>query len=951
MRVSRIAARECEPTAMRIVGYQLRYGDSGCTRRLDPPLRLLNLKMKKFRKLKVPLRFDPAASDYQKYVFEIAIFLVVVALIALNLPFTQVPVLVDGSYSAGETDFPIALEGLTKPVKTGWPMTFYRSHHFGTAATVTIWQFSGLLFDLLAAVAITALVGVFFWPRRARLRRKSRVKSKLVYALVAAGGIACVAAYLGLLATAGSTDEDTADQLREHGDVVRVAFVPQVIASVIPESWAKSRLRIALVDLKDADDRIVQLAVDQPELRSLRLSGSGYSTSSINNIDRLGFLQDVAIKSTILSVADMAGLSNCKLVSTLNLTGTQLGTNGAEPELALIAEIPRLAKLSLFESAIPYANIADSPLRKSLTHLILSRPDMESGTLNLNKWYQLRELQLLSRSDKPNPNKLELVVADLPLFNAIRIDPLQRLALSASNVPLLSKINAQSDVHFGAGDHHSNQSGQTPNGMEPTDGESVGVWFETLRLLEADNLTSLTIDGRDVRSISIDDCRSLQSVTILGNAANPLLASDASPAPIEQSTRQRIISALSDEVRKVPQIRLPGMKLDDLQLEPLTYNAGITRLDLTDAQLDLQSMTTLKEMRQLRELNLTGIPLEPQTFVWINETFPKLENLRVSHEFATRVLFENHSMLTGLTLDQYATPKIDALKLVNLKNFATPITVAENARVVNVQDLPSLTGLGVPVACKFTMREVDGLVWFASGGSNCNDDTVNELLNAKDLRSLTMVSPTANAETLAGIHELKSLEELNIAGAGVSDPFFFNWKFPDSLRSLIIDDCPISETGFNSLMLHQNWQSISLARTNVPATALGSLAKQSNLQVIGLAGLTIDSDALSALSNMSALTHLDLHGATLPDGAVNLIQKFVRLKQINLSDCGLTKTDIESIRANLPELEITSSDDSWAFSRSIASKPDTDPSSNGFAIPILRPSMFANQEQSLTSRR
>ncbi len=887
--------------------------------------RKFSLRRLKLRRLKNPIRFDPSASDAQKGVFEISLALTMASLIIANLPYAQVPVLTEGEYVAAATEFPIDVATLERPSKAGWPYSYYTGHSTGNDASVGNWSLGNLLIDFFVGCFLMSAVGLYFWPRRQHLRRAKRWRRKFAYSIATGVAVAGVLAYFGLLHLQYAADTSAAEKIGERGQVVRMAFLPKVIAPITPEFLSRSRLRIVLAKLDRPDDEMLKLALRQSELRSLRLSDGTYDEARLRDLPNFRYLQDLGVYKHGLASETVESWRACPLLFQVNLADSPI----EKEQLEFLAEIPKLSRLSLLGSKASLFSIGSSDLKKSVEELIVSCPTGESATLPLKEWFRLRRVSILSPPGPANNEILRISAPALPQLEAVIVAPNQLIDLTGTDLPVFRGVFPLPTIDFALVDKSNSLDDLTA--PRPARPYGSGAWVRNFALFGCDRTASLIFEAKSIGDFAIKDCDGLRELTLLG--AGAVANRETPPQPIDQAVRQRLIGSIG-EISGPETLRLPGMTLSDLNLAPLTYNVGIDELDLSGAKIDLNSVRTLLKMNGLAALNLTDIPLKPQTFRWINESFLNLNRLTVSPRYAETFEFRNHSALSELRLGEFDEALIKTLSLVNLKQFHTPLKLADDVNAALVSDLPALEGLGIPAPCRCEIDGVPGLKWFASGGANCTDDVVQEVLQASDMERLSIVYPQATLESFAGIKSLRKLKKLNLAGCPIDDKFISSWDLPPSLQALVLDDCLITDQVVTNLMTQIQLEGLSLARTSVTDETMEVVSELKNLSVLGLAGMTIESERLRELASLPRLRHVDLADARLPPDAIDILMGIENLQKLNVSGCEISETDLERLRQAKPDLKLTK-ETAWDFVHAIPARGETAELHAGFKMPCL----------------
>ncbi|QDV61827.1 leucine-rich repeat domain-containing protein [Crateriforma conspicua] len=906
----------------------------------------------RWRRWKNPIRFDPSASDYQKAAFEIALAVTLALLVILNLPFQHVAVLTEGQYDASAIEFPINVSTLEPPSKAGWPFSFYSGHSFG-AQSIGKWNLLKLAADFLVGVALMVAVGLYFWPRRQHLRRAKRWKRKATYSVATAAAAIAIFAYFAVLHAHYLSDQSAAKKLRERGQVVQMAFLPRIVAPITPDFLARSRMRIVLASLAKPDDDLLDLALQQNELRSLRLFSGTYDEAKLRRLPTLRYLQDLSVRKHGIAPETLETWANCRILSQINLSDCPVSDDSLRP----LSQIERISRLCLLGTDTTYGGIGDvKSLRRRIRELILECPEYGSEIIQVREWSNLRRIALLRRKNGTNPDVLSMSVADCPTLESILVSPRQRISFSARDLSVFRGVYAVDDVDLGKIVRFRGPSGPpeiTTAGSDGKPSRPLAPWVTNTSLFDCDGLESLVLDAKSIGIFTIEKCKDLKYLVLLGSKAG--LSRDADVPPIDRDVRQKLLQSLA-EFKDPEQVALPGMKLDDVKLEPLTYNVNIKRLDLTGAQIDLASMRTLESMIGLQELNLTAVPLTPKTFAWINHAFASLVRLTISPEAANALAFSDHEHLAEIRIGDFQSMPTQVLGLVRLPRFRTPMLLSDQSREVRIKDVPELGGLGIPNQCECEISGVKGLQWFASGGTNCDDTSVSEVLQADQMKRLAIIRPVAAADSFGGMKQMKLLRQVDITGCPLGDEFLNSWDVPASLNTLVLDECLISDAAIPNLLSCGQLQGLGLAKTDLSESMLQALGRLERLKALGLSGLDLDgideagrpigSPALESFAGLEELRYLDLSECKLPSNAIDVLAKYPALRVVNLRGCGLSEEALQSLRLAKPDLLLDDALESHDFLRLLHRPDDRDDSVPGYSMPDLDRSQFPARDAS-----
>ena len=163
------------------------------------------------------------------------------------------------------------------------------------------------------------------------------------------------------------------------------------------------------------------------------------------------------------------------------------------------------------------------------------------------------------------------------------------------------------------------------------------------------------------------------------------------------------------------------------------------------------------------------------------------------------------------------------------------------------------------------VRGLRDLQYFAAGGATMNDAAMQEVLNCKGLRKLTLAHSAVSAEALKGIGELPSLEYLVLTGSQVNDEVFASCSNLSELRTLALD------------------------KTQITSASLPKILSLKKLETLSLDGSVLTDEAFVELDKSNRLKSLNIAGATLTRDRMQALSKMITLQELNLSDCRFTK--------------------------------------------------------------
>ena len=278
---------------------------------------------------------------------------------------------------------------------------------------------------------------------------------------------------------------------------------------------------------------------------------------------------------------------------------------------------------------------------------------------------------------------------------------------------------------------------------------------------------------------------------------------NASDIPLR--TRQKWIDDLSNCA--IASLDLELVPLHDVKLNKLNENKSIRNLMLGKSGIVQSQLAAMEEMHQLEELSLLGIFVDDRTINSLLRSLPKLRRLVCEPVGVKNVQIKNKSEIESLfirpnrqmreSVEVYSGPNIafdlplniirlESLSIANATklqdNFISKVPTAQ----VHIEGAPALKGLSFqhPLPSDAVIQNVRDLVFFAAGGPTCSDAIVNEVLNCKSLKSLTLAFTDLKSATLQRIANLTELESLTMTGSKIDNEFLASLSKLQKLRKL-----------------------------------------------------------------------------------------------------------------------------------------------------------------------
>ncbi len=757
----------------------------------------------------------------------------------------------------------------------GWPLKFYvRVEHAGVPPFV-VWSFYRLTLNILVWTLVAGiLLGHTMWIHRKTAsesvsERPHRGQVGLWDLMLVMLFVALAFGYWRLMAKRLSEEGELAVSIDKLGGVVlREAVVPDPIRTFLPEMYLPFFNRIVSVTLESPTDELLARVLTLPELRRLRLGGGSYDLSRLGLLRELPYLIDLRVAGRELDGEAVAAIASCKQIIALNLMRTNISTEGFQCMKAM----PRLVKLNLVHTSVDFSKM-DRPLWfGSLRELALPHPSNASPSVPalgdnvcskivLQDWPALQNVICDEFDEQLNRNCVAMEISNCPQLKKIELDAFQRFDLALSDLPELASVTALRSQW------RARLSSTEKLGIEP--------WVRRVVVKGTPKLTKLSLFAMDVEDLKMDpmsptslavssEYRTTQNpdgqVPIQQNAKNYL-----DDTPLEK--RQRWI----DEIGKnngPSKVDLSRFEMRGLDIRPLAKNEGIRDMDLSWTQVAARQLVQLEGSKSLETLTLKGSDIDGSGIRRVLAKLPALRALRIQSENVTELNLESIEELETIFFESEPLAW-NRLQLVSLPSLRDSFETILPLRTCHLVDIPSVQGLSfqsdLPKGA--TIRGIRDLRFFAAGGSGVTDEIMKEVLQCKQLRSLTLAYATqVSSATLASIAELRDLQHLALPGCNVNDDVMRALSKCKKLTDLILDDTSVSDTSFDGFELSA-LQHFSVNHTKVSEELIRKVLANPGIAKLGLAGMQLTAETIEKLVKCRLLTEIDFSKTELDRAA------------------------------------------------------------------------------------
>ena len=748
------------------------------------------------------------------------------------------------------------------PTIAGWPYHYWVSYpeNERQADSSSVFSWRALALNFGVATIPCVIVSIFFYRRTRKVAAGQLACRRVTIADLLAVTLALAVPFaLWQRVTMVHKAEITlAKEITSFdGAVISEAWVPRLLARLLPDSLVEKLTRIRAVRCESPTDMIVQKIVDHPGLTVIRLGGSDYDLRLLDRMVSNPFLTDLRVAGRLLDSTAMQSIASHRNLHTLNL----MRTNVSQEAVPLLDRLPRLKRLNLMHTDVVLSKLDSTAWTKNIEELWLPHPDADQeDQLEINGWQNLTKLRIDELDTPLNPAPLRVELANLPKLKTLQLDLLQKFDLTLRGLPEFSVIECMD---------HQWESRIPRNGAIPK-----ALWVSRLILSDLPSLSGgLNLSLVDVQEFKCSGTPNLQA---LGVTAQCRRRNGAPYAPeLKLEAASALIQGLGQS--EGPQrVNLAAVPMKGVDLSPLRQNRQLKELMLSYSQTTAEQWKGLQGMDWLTRLELKGCRIDPDAVQWVLDSFPELEHLSFStsrfdsSEEPELAIIDRTNLKT---LDLGERPlSLKRMRIVNAPHLAMEIDL-QSVQQLELVDAPRLTGLSVgrPYPSDSTLKDLQGLRYFAVGGAGVTDETLQGIAACNGLSTLTLAYPSVTANGLKQLTTIGSLDSLNLPGTPLDDSVVASWPEFERLENLDVRDTNITGVSLRKLLKAGKAKRVLLDRTNVAGKDLALLAKLPRLDHLSLQGLQIDAESMKAVLAGSKLTSLDLSNTSLSEQVLDAV--------------------------------------------------------------------------------
>lgn len=310
------------------------------------------------------------------------------------------------------------------------------------------------------------------------------------------------------------------------------------------------------------------------------------------------------------------------------------------------------------------------------------------------------------------------------------------------------------------------------------------------------------------------------------------------------------------------------------------YSVDITSLDLADKGLRSKDLNELQKLTELTTLKLGKNKIDKLNFL------VPLKNL-VSLDLSENNI-KDVDMLVSLS--SLKTLHLDGNKIENFEPLCS------------LKNLTTLTITGMKISESQLKQLEEALPNCSISSDEAEKDVVEIEIGGKKFKSdvKEIDLSNRNISDISDLNKCTELEILNLAGNSVSD--ISTLLDLPKLKSLSLENNNISD--IRPLMSLTTLEYLNLSGNKI--SSIAALSELTALEELSLKGNSIND--FSPISNLVLLDMLDLTKTGITDSSLQYLYKLKDLQRLALDDNSISMKGYNSLKAQLPNCNISHSD-------------------------------------------
>lgn len=815
-------------------------------------------------------------------------------MVLLNVPARIVRINEQGVGMSMMSEEPYSRKMATPIEKAGWPLTYRirflpleEPHESAIESSVqTIYfSWSRLLLDALIGLFVMVLVAQYTRMRQRHiLRSQNPIWVRRFYDFTTASCCFTVPLIVFLISSSTARRHaKLAEHIVRYGHCTLAAEVPQWMAERVPQTFAKSFLRITDVGLVRPTGEILAQLNSIDTLRSVRIQQSNMDSTGLRFLNRSKMISSLTLAYCRLDHEAIEIVASTDQLRWLSLTGCPLDN-------ACLRSLDRLTSLEgadLSETGIRLSEFRQPGWVHSMRRLRLPRPHAnEADQLRLIGWTELSYLCVRNNEQRHNDATLTLELVDCPKLTTLNLDRWQKHALIGINLPRLRNI--YEPVDFSLHDY----TNQTLPEM---------TRWQKVHLENLLSLTSLECQASDLESIQVSNTPQLQSIALGTSRVNQREQKSSDPS-IPNDCGENFVNAIS-QLDSLNVVRIEGVRLTRDDLKGLCRIRFLQELQCVNTELSDMDLAELETKHSLQFLDVGECAISEQRLANLVK-LPRLKTICANLSRIERLQIANDIRIESL--ETRPLRQLRTLELMDLPRYCGNVVIQNHVDYLCLRSVPLLRELLLecPWPEDYHLEGVSGLERFAGGGPNLRDSVLDQLVTCRELDQLSLAYPQLSREKMKRISEMKQLTSLEVPGCPIDDDVVSHWNPITRLRHICLDDTAIGSETIRWLATLESLRSVSMGHLHLDAAAQAVLPSLNQVTELSLVQTELSDEAFAQVLKSRSIEILNLSKTKISRAKLEAISRSDTLKYCVFNDCGLSAAFIEQLFRDQPELHI-----------------------------------------------
>ena len=498
-----------------------------------------------------------------------------------------------------------------------------------------------------------------------------------------------------------------------------------------------------------------------------------------------------------------------------------------------------------------------------------------------------------SRSDRNRDDEhvAGVRLRDVPSLQRVIIDGRLKVRLEAENAPQLT------DITRSVPDLMRNSFVVDGVDAEP---------YRALRLVNCPSVESLVLSIHGLDSIEHLDIRNAGNLRdIVAGSFRVENFGSIGRVDCDYATAQALLNELA-HVRGLRKLRLIALPLQQCDLSVFGGDQvapTLNQLTVTASSLESEQVRHLASLVNLEHLDLEHTAIDNETFDWIVQTFPRLENLRADMRDLKHMVLRDNGRLRFLH-----TPPLREASVVDIADvdrLESSLHLDRPLERLNISGAKRLVGLAIghPLPDDTHLGEFRDLRYFVVGGPNVDDSVYDCLRRCDRLEHLMVGYGSLSDRSLRDIGRMSRLRGLALPGADVDDSVALAWRQMRDLWSVDLSDTQVDFETVSWLRSNLSLRYLALDRVDLSDDAIAALATIGQLLSLSIRQVELSPNDFAELCR-NGVEHINVSGCPLTAAHMEQFPEHSTLKILTAIDCGLEQTEIRQLLSSNPNLKI-----------------------------------------------